>query len=325
MPRQNLTSAIDSWVTVEAGSYRYTIGDGTHVSFPPVIADEDISEVPDKDHMNTKLWTLTMDSLRHDGHLHLCAWLRSSSYVGTGRWMEWCGGLDSRFILAEAEFREALRLRLLIPPFPSPGNVMCPTCQDVSLRDAPMHPLDCNALRAWRTRCHNLVRDQLAKLLRKEFSDNDVQGDIRVEHSVVGATGITCKADIYCPLPTRTYIIDIAIVDPSAPSYTRMDDSHEVADAAAKHRERDKTTFFNEAAIDGAQFIPFMVEATGRLGPAARDFLHLIISRERDALKDFLGHMSVTLAKLNARCIQIARSKQSYGSPGNLRTEMDDR
>jgi len=112
---------------------------------------------------------------------------------------------------------------------------------------------------------------------------------------VVGATGTTCKADIFCPFPTRTFIVDIAIVDPSAPSYICMVNSHQVSDAAARERERVKITDFNAASIDGVQFVPFVVEATGRLGPAAMDFLKLIIHRDQDALRDFLGHMSVTM------------------------------
>ena len=141
------------------------------------------------------------------------------------------------------------------------------------------------------------------------------------EQSVTGVSDTSCKADIFCPFLERTFIIDIAVVDPSAPSYIRMVDSHHTVDAAARERERMKMLNFNAAAIDGGQFIPFVVEATGRLGPAARDFLQLVIHKDHEALRDFLGHTSVIIAKLNARSIMTARSKQSYGHPPDLQDE----
>ena len=75
---------------------------------------------------------------------HLLAWLLSSSCKDSGQWLNWKGGLDVLGELTASEFMENIRLRLLIDPFLFMDDVTCPQWRNISLKDSPLHALDCN-------------------------------------------------------------------------------------------------------------------------------------------------------------------------------------
>jgi hypothetical protein len=78
------------------------------------------------DHKYT--WMTLYKKLLDSGRRHHAAWLVSSSSIGTGKWLNWRGGFEGRLRFSKDEFVEALRLRLLVDPFPNPGDKVCPLC-----------------------------------------------------------------------------------------------------------------------------------------------------------------------------------------------------
>ena len=84
-------------------------------------------------------------------------------------------------------------------------------------------------------------------------------------------------------------MIDATIADPAGQSYARTNPD-EIEDAVAKERETQKRAKYNVVS-DRYQIVPFVVEATGRLGPAARTWIKNAIQDPiaRAALRDKIG------------------------------------
>ena len=125
-------------------------------------------------------------------------------------------------------------------------------------------------------------------------------------------------ADIQVMLPTRTQWMDVAIVSPTGPSYVAIG-SATVDLAAASKKQHDKTSKY--AAVIAAMhmqssaLVPFVVEATGRLGPSASAFLDLLKSQKPSIVDFFLRRLHIVLAHYNAllahRC-----AMQRHALPG---------
>jgi hypothetical protein len=114
-----------------------------------------------------RVWyALYADLQRQGNRRHHMAWLLSSACTGTGRFLSWHGGSDGRFRFTDGEYRECLRLRLLLDPFPLPGDLECPSCPGVRIRSSPSHALDCDSQKTRRRNRHDQVRDHLAELLK---------------------------------------------------------------------------------------------------------------------------------------------------------------
>ncbi len=78
--------------------------------------------------------------------------------------------------------------------------------------------------------------------------------------------------------------------------------------AARKQRE------FEDAAISDVFFVPFIVEATGRLGKTAMDFLQDGFGEQyvEYHVNTFVRRMSAAVAKMNGVCISMARKLRIY-------------
>ena len=217
---------------------------------------------------------------------------------------------------------ECLRLRLLVDPFPAPGLMACPHCTDVRFADAPpLHPLECERLspaRLWR---HNRVRDFLFAALMQCYST----ADLRSEHMMTGTEGRRLKGDIVMRNGPELTVFDVAVVDPAAPSYLAKG-SDKKEDVAAGQREMDKRAGWQAiGGVEGAHFIPFVVEATGRLGPSALKFFNekLISADGSHIAKLFLLKLNFTIARWNARMVLQARGKISVGFNPPARMDED--
>jgi len=72
-------------------------------------------------------------------------------------------------------------------------------------------------------------------------------------------------------------LIDVMVTDPAAQSYRHLH-PHETADAVAKYQEERKEAKYN--TVNGLyRVVPFVVEATGRLGPKAAEWLRFITDK----------------------------------------------
>ena len=70
----------------------------------------------------------------------------------------------------------------------------------------------------------------------------------------------------------------------------------------------------SDAAITDVSFIPFIVEATGRLGMTAMDFLQDGFGGQyvEYQVDTFMRRMSAAIAKTNGVCISMVRKLRFY-------------
>ena len=245
--------------------------------------------------------------------LHLAAWFLSSSTHGSGHWMTWRGGSDGRFRFSPAEYIESLRLRLLVAPFSVDGNARCDHC-NVSMHDSPLHPLDCEFHMAARTRRHNRVRDLLFLMLKSSWPTAAIGKEQELPGALVGKAALPMDITVR-RADGRVYAIDVTIAEPAAPTYVTVGSARE-EDVAAMEREKDKwagyKTHYGETGAPGVTFVPFAVEATGRVGPIALDFLDDTMGvNHQGPLELFYKRMSAEVARWNSRMIQSARNRIS--------------
>ena len=233
---------------------------------------------------------------------HMMAWFLSSSSKGTGQWLNWRGGADLRGQLSPSEFLENIRLRLLIEPYHLRGDITCPQCDNVSYSCSPLHALDCNRLKPSRTRRHDKVAALLYRLLKTCFNEDKV---IK-EGALPNGCG-TYRADVLWNQGPCTHVLDIAIVDPAAPTY-RAEGSFYIPNTAAIVRENAKRRLFGMTQVEHTSFTPFVIEATGRLGPSARNWLETTFgAAHKHHIKMFIKQMSAVIVKWNARMLAAGR------------------
>jgi hypothetical protein len=118
------------------------------------------------------------------------------------------------------------------------------------------------------------------------------------------------------------YYIDASTVNPAAPKYMKTDGS-QTQDHASSLREMEKITQYEGVdSLPHNRIIPFVIECTGRLGKAARDFLKEVglDDKKRSALKNELASI---IAFANGECISTSYLKGSTRASG-LTTDEDE-
>ncbi len=121
------------------------------------------------------------------------------------------------------------------------------------------------------------------------------------------------RADLLVQTDNALYTIDVSFVSPACRSCLR-DRTDRYAGRAAKKREEKKRTKYGGLpglGPGGAYgFTPFVVEATGRLGAAARTFIEDIAGKENSYhLSNFYNAMSAMTALYNSLMLKGARRK----------------
>lgn len=137
--------------------------------------------------------------------------------------------------------------------------------------DIRFHCLSCRAQQGQRTQRHDAVRDCLANLLRRVYGKDQVNVEVPLPDA--GRE----RLDIEVQVGGRLLYVDVMVVNPAANKYLRMGSSKEVLVAAKageqRKRERYEATLRAMNVDPQTAFVPFVLEATGRLGPAAAAFL----------------------------------------------------
>lgn len=286
----------------------------------------------------------TAKLLREFGKPQQAHWLECSVFRGSGQWLNGPGGwLYGRYgFYRHEEYVVALRTRLLLPPVADPqvvshsldigsdtaaaidpSSYLCHCGQRMRTDTSPFHYLDCSVRQGSFIHRHNSVRDLVADFLR-EYLANGVREQVLTEAALpipVGMVSSARRADICVTSVTqgRTYF-DIAIVDPVAPSYTPHSAVRNAGSGAeppasfasphaAKERERSKRAQYApylgpRAVEDSNAFVPFVVEATGRLGPSAAEQVKVIRLLNQDnpyARFIFMSQLGSLIARYNAR------------------------
>lgn len=126
--------------------------------------------------------------------------------------------------------------------------------------------------------------------------------------------------DIVMRCPTgRVAFIDVAVADPGCVTYMNRasDSSVYSSDAAARSREADKRSRFDRALARATSvvevgctqenFVPFVFEASGRLGPSARHFLESLNHANPDDVRRFTEQAAIICARDLGRAILQSR------------------
>jgi hypothetical protein len=238
------------------------------------------------------------------------AWLLSNSTSCAGRFLCWRGGIIGRFRMGNAAFRDSLRRRLLFPPtrIQTRAAQGCGCRHDVAAH--PTHLLDCGAKNTfYYDKRHHDVSNQLAHLLRSSINQHHVDREFNPDGR---------RADLVVDTGGCIYIIDVSITNPSCRT-TLEHGSDRTSDVGARLRETSKRASYARipslrlAPYTNHQFVPFIVEATGRLGPSALEFLNGALDSEDDshARSYFLSAISACIALYNSLMISGATRKLS--------------
>jgi len=161
----------------------------------------------------------------------------------------------------------ALRYRLDLPPVermpPAPGPCIC----RASTWQAPWHHLHCNLQSQSRTRRHDIVRDLLHEwfLSIGAYSTTEPRSLSAISDE---------RPDLDVWLGMRRYLIDVAIVSPSAPSNRRAA-RRQLATARAMERAKARK-YAAMAEANNATVIPFVIEDYGAFGEGATSFCRVL-------------------------------------------------
>jgi hypothetical protein len=258
------------------------------------------------------------------------AWYLSSRYEGSGKWL--MSGMAGsvyygHYRFQGNEFLEALRLRVLMNPIPSDPELgfrsHCVFCRDVDLRNEPFHALDCNRCNNFfMTARHNNVVEILTKHLTKSGQYENVRNEVPLGPGGIREAQATTEHTLYADITAvkvsthRTLFFDVCIANPSAVTYRNavaaLSSLHK-AGGAARQRETMKVNKYRTLNID---VLPFVVEATGRLGACAEHYLPTIAPNdEQDLPKALLAKIRIIIQRYNSKMISSIRRHMLCDNP----------
>ena len=218
-------------------------------------------------------------------------------------------------MIPAAEFVDALRLHLGVPALQDPlgRDHVCTCSRHPRLSAEPFHLLDCLRVNSYRVANHNKIVGLLKTYLRKLYP----AGRFELE-PYLGRDGTQNRSgDLLVEMaPGVSYIIDVSIVNPAGKTQVDRNKTHQEQDAAARSREVEKRALYarvlTEAGghIDAERIVPFVIERTGRLGPAALSFLEAACMTNGGRTfqrSQFLKELSFWTAFYNGRIMGVAR------------------
>jgi len=236
------------------------------------------------------------------------AWATSQHSSECGNWLKGRGGDFFPFPTSHSSYINALSLLLSTPAETS--SVVCPCDARINIRNDPWHCMDCTFSHSARTRCHSRIVDLLSCALERMGHVTRSPKVSRGDTSLFADLRFTQKDK------NTHFLIDVATVNPSAPKYNNTQTCG-TAEVAATKKEAMKITHYRKAEIGPTDRVtPFIVECTGKLGRAGREFLKEIGMEMRDVRK-LMGEIASTVAFANGECIALTNM---YGSGGNRAT-----
>jgi Reverse transcriptase (RNA-dependent DNA polymerase) len=249
-------------------------------------------------------------------HQSQAAWFLSSTIGGTA-FMDSTAGIAYERYFGDAEFICAARMKLGVGPTNEPGNQLrvCACGKAFETRVDPFHAISCRLNHHARTYCHTDIVSLLYNLLKRRHPLSAIAKEKEVGHTVEGQA---VRADIVVNIGPTTYVIDVSTVDPgNASSLGQAQSSATHQDSAALKRERTKRTYYRRvvtpARLEEAQVIPFVVETSGRLGPAAISFLFQLCVLSPFARTKFLNSVVMLVSRTNGKILKDTRDRfQQY-------------
>ena len=166
------------------------------------------------------------------------------------------------FRITSEHYRTAARIRLGLAPHEDIRTCQC----GWSLTHEPLHFLNCKHLFGHNTLRHNRVVNTLTRVALM------LHTEVMTEQVVDHKDGSRVDAVFF--FRAKPAMIDVTVVNPLANTYVPK---AAVPLGAAKFRERQKNQKYEDRAREAkALFFPFVVEATGGLGPQAEVFIRLM-------------------------------------------------
>ena len=242
------------------------------------ISQSELSNIQDK----AKLWSLITGNELRDYPKNR-AWLQSGRDRQTAIWTRYAAGANPWTSLNDSAFTVALRCRLLLPVITTAGvnQVKCRRCKSVlDPLNATYHALECASRTDQITRRHNAIRDILFDFLQRILPVRDVEKEVPIAAEIAGKPDK--RADITVKIDRHTFWVDITAGTPTSQAALAAGSAEKPGMAArllGEAKEKDYRKSFHRGTVS-ANMIPFAVEATGRLGLAAKKFIEKVCKLE---------------------------------------------
>ena len=255
-----------------------------------------------------KVTQALLSHLRSSGQKAEAAWFLSLQHSGSGWWLNRPAECYHSFRLKAETYREALRQRAMIPFLF--GRELPPQCTCGKLLpnagDAAFHLLHCPHSGWYVTKRHNCIRDALCKLLEDIGREpNSEVSDVSKEVPIAAPPpeNAVYTADIMVRVNNMLHAVDVTVANPAAETYLALQ-SHMDVEVATRSRGESKKALYARIRCTN-QFIPFALDATGRLGKCAQKFVDKITSGHPNLRRSFLDNVIFLCTAVNA--INIAR------------------
>jgi len=239
-------------------------------------------------------------------------WFQSGSIVGSTRWM-WLGCTKIPLLaISEEEYLDCLRLRLLIPIFVRDPHFTraCPCGQKQGEDDYAYHSLSCTQMSA------NTFRHDLIKEALRAYLEGIGKREVATEVPVAGNSHL--RLDITYQDGASVKYIDVSVANPTASTFhpNPVSEMEPGTPALMKEREKIRKYVNQNTGISIDNFVPFVIEASGRFGPEAAKFIDAVSgiakkpSLKEKKLRNFLlQRLSTAMARGNSRHLQNYRER----------------
>ena len=200
-------------------------------------------------------------------------------------WLNWLRFKTSfkQYSFSNASFQHALRLRLLIHQDVSNVSCMCRNNgsvvavrngSDYSLKKISnmFHCLSCDTTAAEIKIRHDKISSVINNFLIRFCSNTTSQTE---ESYLCYSNGQRKNVDVIAIVNGRTFFIDVSIFNPGCPSNSRLSDES-CFDLMLLMEKKKKAEYDGVLLSDNPDFIPFIVDTSGNLGPAAIKFISLM-------------------------------------------------
>jgi hypothetical protein len=238
--------------------------------------------------------------------LTINARLLATSAPGSSTWLQ-ATAYNSNSTIDNTSYQLAVRLRLGFAPFDiMPNN--CHSCRVYSPANLDLvlqnewHYLNC--MEGHGGREVTLRHDQLVQLLAHYLK---LAGAVVVLEPKHAFSETNKRPDLQVVLASKVYLIDVTIVNPTAPSNLRY--SQKVLGQASAAEKIKIRKYAELSSQQNCIFIPFVIEVYGGIGKMAQDFLnevsvfahdHMTVSSRFDVVNGLKFAIACSVQRGNA-------------------------
>jgi len=215
-------------------------------------------------------------------------------------------------MVPEAEYRESLRLRLLVPVFTPVENIArrCTTCRVENV--GSFHALTCKTFGECRKRRHDLITTALAKFVKTCFPAARAQ----LPYPIPGPrAGQPLVADAWFVAGDWSRYVDVVVTSPAvshAQDVQRLPAAGKAGREAAARKKDKYRGKYADATFN--QVVPFAIEASGRLCQEAAAFVDMVVDQaaDRQVASQARLHLFARIGKLlatgNGKLVLLSRT-----------------